>query len=292
VATYRRPEGLERLLRGLGRQNLPEGLKVEIIVVDNDPEGSALSGAEPAGMVRWLHEPRRNIAHARNCAVDHARGTWLAFVDDDEEVRDDWIGRFWAMAESGRWDGLFGPVTSRLEREVRSWIDLETFFAPRRLPNGTPLTFREVATSNAFVKRHLFRDMRFDPAFGRTGGSDTELFGRMLDAGARFGFCAEAQVMEVIPPERYTFRWLARRAFRGGFVFTRIRRLRSPKAALWQGLPRALMALGVLAAALPFSVLGGRRTAARVALRLCVQAGHLFAFGGGHFEEYGKTLDE
>jgi hypothetical protein len=45
--------------------------------------------------------------------------------------------------------------------------------------------------------------------------------------------------------------------------------------------------------ALPFSALAGRRTAARVVRRLCVQAGHLSAFAGGHFEEYssGQTGD-
>jgi hypothetical protein len=38
VATYRRPAGLARLLASLGRMKLPAGLRVEILVVYNDPE--------------------------------------------------------------------------------------------------------------------------------------------------------------------------------------------------------------------------------------------------------------
>ena len=45
IATYRRPEGLRRLLESLEAQALPEDFSVEIVVVDNDPPS-----AEPVVM--------------------------------------------------------------------------------------------------------------------------------------------------------------------------------------------------------------------------------------------------
>ena len=111
VATYRRPAGLARLLESLQRQKLPDGVSVEIWVVDNDPDSPAIA---PPG-VGWLREPRRNIAHARNRALLEARGEWLAFIDDDETADEDWLSAYWTRAQQGEpdggdADGFFGPV--------------------------------------------------------------------------------------------------------------------------------------------------------------------------------------
>jgi hypothetical protein len=108
----------------------------------------------------------------------------------------------------------------------------------------------------------------------------------MIGSGARFGFCAEARVVDMIPPERHTFRWLAKRAFRGGFVFTRLECSRRPVMTHLVRLPKALAASVVLATLLPLALLGGRVAAARLALRLCTQVGHLYSLMNGHFEEY------
>ena len=81
IATYRRPEGLARLFASLGRIKLPAGARVEILVVDNDPDAPDSQPLPDAGGLpaRRLREPERNIALARNRAVSEARGTWLAF---------------------------------------------------------------------------------------------------------------------------------------------------------------------------------------------------------------------
>ena len=43
VATYKRPFLLEKLLNSLYLQNLPQDINIEIIVVDNDIDKSAIS---------------------------------------------------------------------------------------------------------------------------------------------------------------------------------------------------------------------------------------------------------
>ena len=124
VATYRRRYGLARLLDSLARMKLPEGVRAEVIVVDNDPasdprEVASRDTAAPLPL-RWLREPRRNIAYARNLAVANARGEWLAFVDDDEVVDEGWLAAYWARAEEGDCDGYFGPVLPRTPSTPRA----------------------------------------------------------------------------------------------------------------------------------------------------------------------------
>jgi len=290
IATFRRPSGLARLLDSLARLALPEGLAVEVVVVDNDAAGEArsqaLAACEAARTARWFVEPRQNIALARNRAVSEARGRWIAFIDDDEVADESWLAAFWTWIERGAGDGFFGPVLPRLDAVATPWLDVETFFSRPRHPSGTPIDAREVSTSNALVRRSLFADRRFDPAWGRTGGSDVELFDRMLAAGARFLWCDEAIVCETIPACRQRLGWLAQRAFRGGVGFTRLQRQRRRSGAVRRGLPRALLALAVLVPLLPLALLAGRPAAARVWLRICTQAGHLWAFAGRSYEEY------
>ena len=290
IATFRRPRGLARLLDSLSAQKLPEGLDIEIVVVDNDAAGEARSRAmavcDAARTARWFVEPRQNIALARNRAVFEARGRWIAFIDDDEVADENWLAAYWKLVERGDGNGFFGPVLARLDEVVTPWLDVETFFSRPRHPSGTPIDSAEVSTSNALVQQVFFSERRFDPAWGRTGGSDVELFDRMLVAGARFRWCDEALVREIIPPRRHRLGWLSQRAFRGGVGFTRLEKQRRRSGAVSRGLPRALLALAVLTPLLPVSLLTGKAAAARVWLRICTQVGHLWAMAGLSYEEY------
>ena len=50
VITYRRPEGLARLLESAARLKIPEGVRVEIVLVDNDPASAPDDAREDAGI--------------------------------------------------------------------------------------------------------------------------------------------------------------------------------------------------------------------------------------------------
>jgi succinoglycan biosynthesis protein ExoM len=286
VATYRRPEGLARLLASLGRTKLPAGARVEILVVDNDPQSPAEQALPDAGGLpaRRLREPERNIALARNRAVSEARGTWLAFVDDDETVCEGWLAAYFAAAERHACDGFFGPVLARAERAGAgdAWLPI---LARARFASGTRVAADSARTGNAFVRRALFDALRFDPAYGRSGGSDSALFAAAMARGAEFRWCDEAAVEEWLPADRLAPRWLLRRAFRGGNLHARLARERGAGAAAAAAL-RASASLAVLLALLPFACLGGKIAALRAAMRAARAAGRIHGLCGGRFEEY------
>ena len=79
-------------------------MRLSIIIVDNDPAGGALDQATWCMTaapfdVRYVHEPRRGIATARNAAIDAAIAAgadWIAFIDDDEWAAQDWIANLMA----------------------------------------------------------------------------------------------------------------------------------------------------------------------------------------------------
>jgi succinoglycan biosynthesis protein ExoM len=289
IASYRRRFGLARLLDSLSRVKLPEGASAEVIVVDNDaasaPEDAPGRDAVAPLALRWLREPRRNIAYARNLAVANARGSWLAFVDDDQVVDEGWLVAYWERAARGECDGYFGPVLPRFEAWSTEWLEA-SFFERARFASGTRITHLGAHTCNAFVRRSLFRDARFDPSFGCSGGEDTALFRRLASRGARFEWCDEAIAYEFVPGERHRPGWLAQRAFRGGCVHAQIEqelgRVPSRSAAVTQ----SAAAAGVLLLAAGALLVGGRARALRMALKATVQAGKSWGHLGGGFLEY------
>lgn len=288
VVTFRRPLGLDRLLASLARLKLPEALVAEIVIVDNDPAGSAIRSEgrpESAGLlpIRWHHETGRDISRARNRCIQEASGRWIAFIDDDESAHESWLAAYAEIAERVEADGFFGPVLPRLEQPRDSWLDLETFYARKRRTTGETLGFSGPCTANAFLRRTLLREVPFDAAFGQSGGEDTDCFLRALERGSRFVWCDEARVDEFIPPERHRPRFLLRRALEGASNWARIQADRTSAPLFWQ---LCVASLRVLAAALlvPLACLAGRRCGFMACMRVCTQLGRLHGTLGARFQ--------
>src|ERR1700722_748920 len=95
IPSYRRPDDLARAIESVLRQEGVAG-SYEVLVVDNDPDGSAAPVVEQLAVtsaipIRYVLEARPGISHARNTGVAQAAGRYLAFLDDDEVVGLDWL---------------------------------------------------------------------------------------------------------------------------------------------------------------------------------------------------------
>ncbi len=295
IATFRRPEGLARLLDSLGRMKLPHDMTAEVVVVDNDPDASAAPLKQryrdfPLPMT-WIHEPEANISVARNRGVEAARGHWVAFVDDDEVVDEDWLAAYWKRQADDDSDGYCGPVPIQLEEVVEAWLDPAEFFFRPTYPTGTELSLQHVRTGNAFVARRLFdaeTGRQFDPFYGRIGGEDIDFFGRLLEDGVRLTWCDEARVTEFYSAERCTFRFLLKRCFASGVSLVHFdlrRRSRGTRAVV---LVRTLYRLAGSLVLFPIAACRGRVAGAKMGLRLTRQVGRVWGLCGGRYEQYGS----
>src|SRR5271170_5370094 len=92
IPTFRRPQGLERLLAALAR--LETRAEVEVVVADNDAvlrEGFDVCQAQVPNY-RWplaaIIVKERGIAQTRNALVEHvlahSNAQFIAMLDDDE----------------------------------------------------------------------------------------------------------------------------------------------------------------------------------------------------------------
>jgi succinoglycan biosynthesis protein ExoM len=221
VATYKRPSLLANLIDGLSRLDVErlEGATLEVIIVDNDSNGSAEPVVRQTPMpwpIRYAIESRRGIAQARNCALRLAAGAdFVAFIDDDERPDPIWLTHLVSTQKKYDADVVSGPVYPAFEADVPKWIQEGPFFLPPSDPTGTLLD--SCATNNALVKRGVFQAIgNFDEQFQLTGADDLHFFRRVYKEKYKIVWCADAAVSEIIGSDRGNLGWLLRRAYRGG----------------------------------------------------------------------------
>lgn len=213
VVTYRRPADLRRLIPALIQQACSathEGLAdgVEVLVVDNDPDRSAKPVVDAAnGQISYVAEPAPGVAAARNRALRSSpESDLLVFIDDDETpAHRDWLVQLLRARSRFAANVVAGPVKTVFEGQPDGWIIAGRFFARDHragLPTGAPIT--RAATNNLLLDLKLVRKMGliFDDAFGRSGGEDSLFTSRLSRAGAVMVWCAEAGVLDHLPPAR------------------------------------------------------------------------------------------
>ncbi|MGI9605725.1 MAG: glycosyltransferase family 2 protein [Acidimicrobiales bacterium] len=223
VATYRRPDGLRALMHSIEAQELPDGLDVEVIIVDNDPPSAEPAvreyGSESRFVVHYLSQPEPNISLTRNAGVAAARGDLVWFVDDDEIAEPDCLGLLVAAMYEHDADVVFGPVLPRFETPLPDW--LQPLFSRPVFATGTPSVAHRTGNTLVTSESLSLVEGPFDPAYGVTGGSDSLLF-RQLEARGRLLInSADAIVSEVVPAERATWQWLRSRMRRQGQNYAR-----------------------------------------------------------------------
>jgi len=296
VPTYRRPGSLAAAVRSvLAQRGFAPG-EVELVVVDNDPRGSArdtfeaLAAGAPMPMAYVLARAP-GVAQARNAGVGRAGGGLIAFLDDDETAPPHWLAALVAtQAETGA-DAVFGPVRAELPTSVEQHREYLARFFSRTGPAAAGVIEDYYGCGNSLVARSALPNPAkpFSGARDHTGGEDDLLFGTMKDRGARFAWAPAAWVTEHVAESRANLGYAVRRAFAYGQGPTEA----CVAAGRWGGVARWMaigaaqaVVFGLVAAAQWLLRAPGRAEALDRAAR---GLGKLLWFGVFRIEFYGRA---
>jgi hypothetical protein len=227
VATFKRPFLLEQTLRSFLSLDTTR-LDWEVLIVDNanDQETKKIvknfSGQIP---LKYFVELKRGKNNALNRAIPEAQGELFVFTDDDVIVEKNWLLEIWNGVRRWPDNHVFGgrclPKYPEGEKMPFDHPFFEGAFsiADWDIPEGCYESHR-VWGPNMAIRSSIFKNgWSFDPTLGPKGskfcilGDETDLTGRLEEAGYLPVYLPAAVVYHQIQRERMNFKWMFRRAF-------------------------------------------------------------------------------
>ncbi|MET0622030.1 MAG: glycosyltransferase [Pyrinomonadaceae bacterium] len=227
ICTYNNAALLDATLDAVSRQRVPEGVDWQVLVVDNNctdgtREVLERHGSAGRARLRAVIEPSQGLTPARLRGVKETRGEWVAFVDDDCLLEEDWVEQAARFAAEHAECGAFGgQVIPRWEVTPPPYV-LSRRYAyackyhgetPHRRPwlAGAGLVVRREALAGCgWLERQYLADRTGDLS---VSGGDMEI---TLRVGAKYElwYNPACRLRHVIPARRMS-REYVRRVTRG-----------------------------------------------------------------------------
>jgi len=289
VCTYNRCDSLRTSLESIACSAMPKGVDWEVLVVDNNSSDRTREVVDEfcrkdGSHFRYLFEPQQGKSCALNSGIREARGSVLAFTDDDVTVEPDWLHNLTSNLRSGEWAGAAGRVMRTWSCPPPHWLSLDGKYEKvgwalvsfeidqqaGELPSDFPPVGANMAIrSEVFAKHGGFRT-DLGPKGNETGDSvgrqagltavtgpqaprrydDTEFGQRVMRRGERFRYEPSAVVYHPVPEHRLTKDFFLHWWFARGRDTNLILPNRAP---VW-GIPRYYLRVAKLAAQLAGNV--------------------------------------
>jgi glucosyl-dolichyl phosphate glucuronosyltransferase len=205
IPTYKRSALLEGALGALTAQEGCRSLEWEVVVVDNNSQDDTAHVVDAVSKsttipVVYVFEPRQGLSHARNRGIREARGSIVAFIDDDVLPAPDWILQIVSAMARWRAHGVGGRILPHWEAPPPDWLtqrqDLLDRLAIMDHAESCVLSYPvrgrpQVWGGNMAFRREIFEEIGgFDDARGGVGtklfrGEEVELVNRAVGHGLR-----------------------------------------------------------------------------------------------------------
>lgn len=226
VCTYKRSFELERALRYVERLELPEDIKVDVLVIDNDEKQSAKEIIEKFKKttkfnVFYFVQEKRGLANVRNkmleCAIDIG-ASHIALFDDDEILEKNWLVEHVNFIKNHEQCCISsGPAYYRFDRKYPNYITKNKLF---KQPNFTVKEVFQCGCGNVFFPVSIAKQSQifFDERFVFVGGEDIDFFKRASIAGYKIFSNPYAINYQIISQERANIKNMLKRSYYNGFV--------------------------------------------------------------------------
>ena len=209
ILTFRRPGSLRECLDSVQACIRPEGVEVEIVVGNNDPDFHFVG---EGNVFETIHIGLGRVSPARQHLLEFARAKsadYLIFVDDDEIVSDRWLYEMINAAIKYTGVAVAGPVLP-----IGVPDRLMPLYTRERRKTGSSI--EAVGAGNLLLDIAATRHLDFDTDWILPVGEDTDFTLRLSGAGLQIVWCDEAIAYEPVAASRIRTRWLFRRYFNNG----------------------------------------------------------------------------
>ena len=237
LPTYNRRQLLKVTLDSLLAAEVPRHLTVSVTVVDNnssDPTRETVAAYQPnfGGRLHYVFEKKQGRSHALNAGITSTSGDLVGMIDDDEQVDQSWFRRVYEMFSSGDVDFIGGPCKPHWVSSPPAWLPPSQVGVIGVVDAGSLHVYGTsealLMGGNAVVSRAVLEKVGlYSTDLGRKGkrplaDEDSEMFRRLLAAGAKGIYVPDLIIYHYIHPDRLTKRyfrsWHLWRGVSSGFL--------------------------------------------------------------------------
>jgi glycosyltransferase involved in cell wall biosynthesis len=257
IPTFNRHRWLGSTLDSLQSADIPAGLDVRVIVVDNNSTDATRETVldrqrEFGGRLEYVFERRQGRSFALNAGIAAAGGDLVGMIDDDEEIDGRWFKIIHSQFGQPGLDFIGGPYVPRFEVPAPGWLPLDYPAVIGSIDGGEKITGYGssypgiLMGGNAVIRRSVLDAVgSYKTSLGRTrtrllAGEDEDMYRRLLASGATGLYIPELIIYHRVPAERLTKRYFRRWCFWRGVSRGVLDRESPAKAVYLAGVPRWL----------------------------------------------------
>ena len=225
--TFRRPKLFSYCLESLSKIKIPEGIKAEILVIDNDENGSARRTIEKFEdkiqiKINYFIESKRGLSNARNRLISEAvklNATHILMFDDDIILPEHQLENYLKYYENNKESVILTAASySKFTEKVPKYIEKNDLFKTSTTKK-TGQKRKDCAAGNVFFPTTLMTKLglKFSDEYVFMGGEDGKFFREASNRGATIVWCNEGHNFEINDTDKATLEWILKRSYYNGF---------------------------------------------------------------------------
>lgn len=236
VCTYNRTDVLPKCLESLANQSAEKEL-FEVLIIDNNSTDNTKQitsdFCEKSLNFKYIFEEKQGLSQARNRAIDEAKGTYLAYIDDDAIADKEWVEKIIFVIQNYKNIAAFGgkilpwyntekPKWFKEEFGLRSWGDEHLQLSLQNYPFG-------LSGSNMIFKKDILAKYNgFSAEYGMTGnkiafGEESLLFNKMLRNNENVQYFPDLFVYHLVSEKSFSLKNTFKRSVQNGKTIAKIR---------------------------------------------------------------------
>ena len=230
ICTCNRSESLIRTLKSLRAMLVPDDLRWELLVIDNNSKDDTKQAVEDFAKtsklgIRYVFEEKQGLSRARNSGVREAKGEIIAFTDDDVIVDEYWLANMVRGFKEHDVAAIGGRIFPVLERPKPKWVTQDLQGCWGILDYGERpfyLNSKNIWGANLAIRADMFRKYGgFDTSLGRVpgklyAGEETDFVRKLMDGGEKLLYWPTAVVHHFVPKHRSSKKYIRRWNFDQG----------------------------------------------------------------------------
>lgn len=225
ICTYNNAVLLEKVLLAISKLKISNDLEWSVLVVDNNCTDATLGIVEKFiqfGSIPNLSiitEKRQGLSYARLCGIENTSSDWIAFVDDDCFLQEDWVEKAVVFAKSNPKCGAFGgkvilnweiPPSDTLLKYERALAAQNFGEEPRQIEVGYLVGAGLVVNRYSILQSGWLNKQFLSDRKGKdlTSGGDGEIVARIRRAGYEAWYTPDCILNHYIPAKRISESYL------------------------------------------------------------------------------------